>query len=483
MDADAALEIAMRLHERLLKRRHEADELDDYYEGKHGLKFASREWSEFHKDRYVGFSDNWCGVIPDAANERLRVTSITVDGDSAATKGLWRAWLDADMQAKSSQGFLQSMTAKRSFVTVWGDSDDQPVVSWEHPSQVIVDAHPLTGERRYSLKSYVDGDEFMTLDDGASLWKWRRAASQLVEADGVVTSGGIVIPAATAKRMVIGGGWVPYQPSGDDAWPVPNPLGEVATVEIPNRPRLKRGPLSDIAGARAMQDAINMLWAWLFAAADHASMPARVVMGQEPPKLPKLDSEGRKIGDLPVDIKELQKGRILWLTGQDAKIGQWDAASLETFTKVIEIAIGHISSQVRVPAHYFVANTGLSNINGETLTATETPLVKKVEEFQLFTSSPLRDVARLMAKVMGDRVADSLTPESIQWANPAIRSEAQLADALSKKKAIGYPLEYLMELDGMGPQDIERVLEMKRKEASDPELMALADRLNGADEI
>src|SRR5690606_35941922 len=207
-----------------------------------------------------------------------------------------------------------------------------------------------------------------------------------------------------------GSGWEPRQASGDDTWPIANPLGEIPVVEVPNRPRLGREPLSDIAGTMAMQDAINLLWAYLFGAADHASFPARVVMGNEHPKLPVLDKDGKKVGEKPVDLKDLQHGRLLWLTGQNASIGQWDAAKLDVFTDVIEVAIGHIGGQTRTPAHYFVANKGLSNINGETLVATETPLVKKVEEFQLFSSRAMSDIFRLYAKVRGNEaLADSLT--------------------------------------------------------------------------
>jgi hypothetical protein len=79
-------------------------------------------------------------------------------------------------------------------------------------------------------------------------------------------------------------------------------------VEFANRPMLGGEPLSDIAGTIAMQDAINLLWAYLFVAADYASMPARVVMGQEPPKMPILDENGQKIGEKPVDIERSWPG-------------------------------------------------------------------------------------------------------------------------------------------------------------------------------
>lgn len=474
-----ALRVVNRLYAELQSRRPEVEEYDQFYEGEQPLKFASREWAEFHKDRYTGFADNWCGVVPDASGERLRVTGINMGEDHDSTvKRLWGAMERAGFAAQSSQGFLQSMIAKRSFVLVWGDKNERPVLSWEHPSQVIVEHDAETGlVRRFALKAWVDGKtEFATLYTPSEVWKFQREALSVKVSKGR-TEGGLLVPTAVSANAA-GTGWEPRQPSTDDTWPIKNPLGEVPIVEIPNRPRLKRGPISDIHGTIAMQNAINLLWAFLFSAADHASMPARVVLGAERPKVPVLDSDGQQIGTKDLDLKELQHGRLMWLTGQDAKIGQWDAARLDVFTNVIEVAIGHIGAQTRTPAHYFVANKGLSNVNGETLTATETPLVKKCEEFQLYSSGPLATVAGLVAKVMNEPgLGDALLPSSIRWANPGIRSEAQLADALLKRKQIGYPLAWLLEQEGLSPSEIDRVLEMREKERFDPMMADLADRL------
>jgi len=40
---------------------------------------------------------------------------------------------------------------------------------------------------------------------------------------------------------------------------------------------------------------------------------------------------------------------------------------------------------------------------------------------------------------------------------------------------VGYPFEYLLELDGHGPDEIARIMELKRKEADDPVLAEIAN--------
>ena len=472
MDATEALKYAERLYARLDARRPEVEKLDDYYEGKQPLAFASREWADWHKDRYVGFSDNWCGVVANSPAERLRLKGLTINGDRKTTARLWDRWQRNDGDMQSSQGLLTSIVAKTSYAIVWGNDDNEATFTWEHPSQVLIDyAGDGTRAKRGMVKAWVEGDrEFLTLYTADEVWKWERA-TPVKMSSAKRTESGLIVEGSVGQQ----GGWAPRQPREDDTWPIPNPLGEVPGVEYPNRPRLGRQPLSDIAGTKAMQDAINLLWAYLFTSADHASFPARVVLGQEPPKIPVFDKDGQKVGDRPVDLKELSHGRFLWLTGQHTDIKQWDAAKLDVFTDVIEVAVGHIAAQTRTPPHYLVTNGGLSNLSGDALVAAETGLVKKVEEQQLFFGAAARDHFRLMALAEGDAALASLlhgaTPE---WANAGMRSDAQLADALLKKRQIGYPLEYLIKLDGLGPTEIAQVMEMKRAEEQDPYLAKVA---------
>ena len=481
LDADSALKVARRLYGRLSGRRDEIATFDAYYAGEQALQFASKEWADFHQNQYAQFSDNWTAVVADALNERVRVEGVRTNQDDAedADKVLWEFWRRNDMGAQSSQGFLETIIAKRSFVLVWGTNDGEPIATWEHPSQVIVEYDPASNGRvkTAALKSWTDDDtEYIVLYTASHVWKWSRPFMPIQDGR---TASGLFVEGINIGDGLALDGWTDYQAPEDDVWPVPNPLGKVPVVEFPNRPRLKVGPMSDIAGAKDMQDAINLMWAYLFGAADHASLPARVVMGQQPPKVPILDKDGQKVGEQPVPISDLKQKRILWLTGEHSKIGEWSRADLETFSKVIEIAVGHLGGQSRTPAHYFVANKGLSNINGETLIATETPLVKKTEEFELYSQRPMSEVWELLALAAGDdRLAEATRGATTLFANAAIRSDSQRSDAMMKDRKAGYPFKYLLEKYGESPEAIERIMEMRAEESWDPQFQELADRMS-----
>lgn len=464
----ATAEVA-RLAVKLEGRQQDIADRNAYYRGEQSLRFASREWREHHRDRYRGFSDNWCGVVANAPNERLRVTGIRLDDDdpmSELEKQFHADWQRNDMDAQSSAGFLQSIIAARSFVLVWADDEGRPEYTWEQPSQVIVEvdpAHPR--RRRLALKLWRDGDiDHATLYTPTELWKFSRPA---------VRDTGLILPSG----FLGGQQWAPREVDFEP-WPLPHDLGRVPMVEIPNRPMLGGEPMSDVAGTMAMQDAVNLLWAYLFGGADYASMPARVVMGQAAPKIPILDANGNKVGEQDVPMEELRHGRLLWLTGQSTSIGQWDPAKLDVFTQVIEVAIAHIAAQTRTPAHYLINTGSAANAPAESFTAAETGLVKKCEEFQLFTSPEIREIHVLGALVRGDKSAAELASRgTILWKGAENRSAAQLWDSLQKAKDVGFPFEWIAEQWGLGQEEVSRVLAMRQRELDAGLASAVADAL------
>ena len=441
---DYAQATVKRLYTRLMARSPEVHRRDDYYRGEQRLEFVSDRFRDFQSERNLSqFSDNWCRVIADSPAERLEVMGFRLDDDralSSAEQFLWDSWRRNDMDVQSSQGFLESGIASTSYVLVWGDPDtDEPTLTWEHPSQVIVDYDTERPRlRRAALKVWRDEKhEYATLYLPFEVWKYKRVINEWNQD-------------AT---------WEP-RPVDGEPWPLPNPLGEVPIVEFPNRPLLGRPPLSEIQGAMALQDAINLLWAYLFTAADFASLPARVVMGAERPEMPVLDDQGQVVGKKFVELGTLEQGRMLWLTGQNASIGQWNAADLKVFTDVVEVAVGHLAAQTRTPQHYLIGK--MANLSAESLRAAEAGLAKKVTEMQTFFSPAVRDVFRLMALTQDDQaLADACRGGRVLWRDSETRSEAQLVDALLKLQTIGFPFAWLAENYGLSDAEIARLEEQR----------------------
>jgi hypothetical protein len=336
---------------------------------------------------------------------------------------------------------------------VWGDPDDPetPEVTFEDASQCIVAYVPGSRrKRRAALKRWDDGQvSFATLYLPDEVWKFERptlgASSK--------STGEQAIDEELNKWEI--------RDTGGEMNPQPNPMGVVPMVELPNRPTLTEDPVSDITGVVSMQDAVNLLWAQLFTAADYASFPQRIVLGAEIPEIPILGDDGQIVGSRPVDLERFAVDRVMFFEGDNVKVTEWTAANLESYTKVMEVAVGHIAAQTRTPAHYLIGK--MANLSGDALLAAETGLVKRVDEKTIWFGQALREMFRLIALATG-RDASPISAGQVIWADAESRSHAQLADALTKLKDIGFPFEWLALRYGLTPTEVADLLTMKERE-------------------
>lgn len=471
-NAEQAAGILNRLWDELQRRNRDGSESYTYgvdtlqaaYDGRHKLRFASDNFRDYFAEKYTHFSDNWCGIVADAPHERLEPIGIRLDDDEKGDDDLWRAWRRNDADALCDLALLDALIAKRAYALVWGTADDEATITFEHPSQAIVSYDPETRERAAGAKIWADENrEYATLYLPTEVWKFERDRVD----DGQRPSGLYVVGLGGSWRLRANG----Y---------MPNPLGKVPLVELANRPRLMGEPMSDIAGALAGQHAINMFWAELFAVADESTIGQRVILGAEAPMVPILDAAGQVVGEKPLDLKKFRRDTIAFISDINAKAHQWEPAKLDVFTNVIEIMVGHIAAQTRTPAHYLLIGGTIANVSGDAMKALETGLVKRTEEKTLHFGRALRDVFELVALVEDDRSkAAAVRSGQVLWRDVENRSDAQRADALNKKRQMGYPLRYLLEQDGLSPAEIDRVMEMKAAEGITALDQTIMDSLGG----
>jgi len=463
-EARSAVKILNRLVDELRLRQKVTKKRLEYYRGEHKLAYASPEFRTYFADQFKGFSDNWTAPVASAPAERMNILGIRIDSDDQKPDAeLSRAWRAADCERGSSEAFVVTLAAARSYALVWGNplDEDTPRITWERPDQAIVAYDSDTGARAAALKLWGDDTmEYATLYLPKAVWKFSRSR--------YTTSGysvaGLVVSSSRIAETALPGGWEPRQGELDDTWPIANPMKAVPMVELRNQTLLDDNPLSDIDGVIAMQDAVNLVWAYLLNALDFASLPQRVVMGSEVPKVPVLDSEGRIVGERPLELDLLAKERILWLTGEKTSIGSWPAADLQAYSHVIERAIEHIAAQTRTPPHYLIGK--VANLSAEALTAAETGLVSKTGERIVYVNSGIREIFALTASAQGhDDKAKACRSGTVMWADTQFRAIGQKVDALMKLKSIGFPLEWIAEQYGLEPPEVARVMSMIQAQA------------------
>lgn len=452
VDQLQAATVLNRLSERLRHRRGSIDRYINYLTGETGrLRFASEEFQEFFSQRFDGFSDNWCLPVAQAPAERMKHTGIRLPGESRPNAELHRLFVANDGERGLSEAILLMIATGYAYALVSPEDGVSPRLTFEHPAQAVVEHDPATGRPRYGLVMWSDDDGYdygQLLTNSGHVWKLRRPTTKPEWAEW------------TETELF---GW--EEREGVDPLTIVDTGGRLPLVEFRNQSLLNFQAMSDISGVASMQDAINLTWAYLLNGLDYASLPQRTVLNSGVPKVPILDKNGNKVGERLVELEELYRERIMFINGENVSIGEWSAANLDVFSKVIEHAVEHIAAQTRTPPHYLVAR--MVNTAAESLTISEAGLVSKTQERIGFVIPALREIYALLAYFSGnpDR-AEAARSARILFRGIQYRSEAQLADALQKKRAMGYPLEYILEQDGVDPEDIPRILAMRDKEAA-----------------
>lgn len=476
MDATSALKVAMRLSKKLEARRPSITGHLDYIRGeKKQLQFATEKFAEYHGTRFKDFTDNWCEPVLSAPAERMNIVGLRIGEDTrTADQDMSRVWSENDLDRQSSEAWMLGLGTGWTYALVWGNAEDEetPRVTFEHPSTMIVESDPETGRIRYALKQWTvdDGMEWATLYTADEVFKYERKA----RVTNGKTSSGLIVP----EGFNIADLWDPRQPESDDTWPLPNPMGRVPVEEYRNQALLGEEPRSDIAGVEAMQEAVNLVWAYLFTSLDYASLPQRALLNAEIPKVPVLDDAGNVVGSKAVDLKKLMQDRIMFIPGADAKIGQWDSARLDVFTDVLTKLIEHIAAKTRTPAHYLL--TKIVNSSAEALTVSETGLVARTNERMGYFTAPTRGLFELIALAKGkpDLAKAIRSTGKVLWADPQYRSVAQKVDAFQKFRAAGMPLEWCVEWFGEPPAEVARIMAMVGKEQADPVLAQLMSKVD-----
>lgn len=422
------------LEGKLAMQRAEARKYAAYYDSENTvLNYAQRKFSEIFGGMFVGWRDNFCTLVVDSISERLRIQGFRMGPDEGADKEAQQIWQRSHMDAESNAAHIDTLVQGVAYAVVWGDEEDEPVISPESADEMVVQFAP--GSRRTimaALKHYRDdwGVEHCTL--------W---LPDYVFTSSRPTSGGMVREWET--------------PEG-----VRNPLGKVPVVPLLNRNRLRMKPSSELAGIIPVQDAINKIAADAIVASEFAAFPQRILAGVEP--LPD-DASDEEVAQARQEAIRAYIDRILTLDNPDAKWGQFEAADLKNYVALIDMLVQHMASQSRVPFHYFLLNGGQAP-SGESITAAEAGLVAKARERMLHYGESWEEVMRLAFLVKGDTQKARAYDAEVIWEDPEYRSKAQLADALLKMKELDVPVRQLQEEYGYTPQQIQRFDMMREEE-------------------
>lgn len=426
------------LYPALLNQHEYFERMDAYYRGEPKRLPWLPEQAQGDLKRLIALTrSNYMGLVVDAMVERMQVEGFRIGKAETGDQETWSIWQANNMDSGSDQILLESAIAGSAYALVAPNptEPDRPFIYAEHPSQCLVAYEPGTGRRvrAAGLKVWKDdwtGLTLATLYLPGLIFKYQTEKA-LIQ--------GEVTQPRWVRRTVVG-----------ESWPAVNPLVDVPLIEVPNNPRLLTGGVSEIEDVTSIQDRINKTLADRMMAQDYGAFPQKWATG-----FPGEDENGN-----PQRIN-VGKDRLVTSDAAETKFGQWDAAALDPYSAAKREDVKDIASRTRTPAQYLLGE--MSNVNGETLKASESGLVSKVRQRFRTSGEGLEEITRLARRAAGLSEADE-SMETI-WRNPEFRTEGELVDALVKMSTLGVPQEALWERWGASQVEIERWKAQRVEEA------------------
>ena len=141
---------------------------------------------------------------------------------------------------------------------------------------------------------------------------------------------------------------------------------------------------------------------------------------------PQFDESGQPV---PANIN-MNARRFLFAEDHETKFGSLPGTALNGYIDSIDMSIRHLAAVSQTPPHYLLGQ--IANLSAEALTAAETALSRKVEEFKHGFGESWERVFRLAGEINGDVSSAEDFSGEVNWRDMENRSLAQAADALGK---------------------------------------------------
>lgn len=414
---------------------------DAYYEGDQNIAFMTAKYAAAYGGMFAELADNWMTMVVDSSVERLKVQGIRFGKEQKADEDAWSIWQDNGLDGESNMLHTEAVKTGWAYWMVQPtEGDKSPRITGEHPSQCIVATDPADRRIRVAaLKKWRDGDYIYAnvyLPDRVVKYRTTQRRIQTTQF-------------GDAKR------WESIGASS-------NPLKDVPLVPVPNNPAMLHGGVSDLArGAIKLQNAINKMLGDMLIGSEYIAYPLRVLLGVDIPRDP---ATGEPIPNADL---ALSQSRMLILPGQASEmdVKEFSAGDLKNFSDQVQVLADHLAAQTRTPPHYVVGK--MANMSGDALKGAETGLVAKVRSGKMEPFGEAHETTLRLAfkaKDPSDERANETEAEII-WGDPESRSQAELADALTKLSAIGVPQEILWSRYGFSPAEIDRMKAIQEEEA------------------
>ena len=389
----------------------------------------------------------WPGTQVDAIEERCDVEGFRLPGEPEADRGLSLVWQANDLDDESQMGHIDSLVFGRSYACVGtGEDAEIPLVTVESPLEMIHEGSPRDRETLAAARFYVD-DSSGTRVVRSTLYT-RDATVWLTQDD----------------RK---GGWA--EEDRDD-----HRLGRCPVVPLINRGRLHdRYGTSEMSRIITLTDAAARALTNAQVATEVMALPQRWAAG-----MTQADFTDPETGEA-VTRWEAYFGAVWATANPEAKFGQFAAADLGNFERIVSHYAQLVAGVTGLPLRYF-GQLAANPPSAEGIRADEARLVKTCERKSRSWGASWERAMRLVRIFQTGEDDPRLASMETLWRDPATPTRAQAADAAVKLYQAGISTKRQARRD-VGYSSVQ-IANMERDDADSPDAVAvLAQEFRRAD--
>lgn len=408
-----------------------------YYEGTVDELHANSHIKRLLEHSSNGFKLNYARRTVDAVLDRLKIASVSVaDSPELTARLIDDIWDPSRMGRKAKLVHRTALVCGDSYLLIWDGEDEGTVRMWEQDPEL--------------MRVYYDPEYPGVKSHAAKVWRWAAGP------DDERTRVNLYYPDRVERYVTKVGcagdkddDFEQFTDEEGEAWPIPNPYGEVPVFHFRTDDPYGRPEHRDAYGP---QNAINKLMATLMSNVDYVGYPQRYVL--------RLAGELGDSSDVdPDDVTApgsqssesnlvAGPGSVWDLMGVSG-IGQLDAADPAGLLHQLEAAVDAMATTTVTPARFMNAMTDVPS--GEALRAAEAPLVEKIKDRQTWFGEEWRDALSFALRVVGVEVASVL----VEWYQPTIANDNDSWDVAAKKHSLGVPMDVIWQEAGYRPEQYD----------------------------
>ena len=422
---------------------------DDYYRGRHQLRFASRDFQDKYArqlltDAVMSIRENMCPAAVTAFTDGISVSSW---GDDTVNR------LAADIGLSRLEGFINRAGFKSgdAFAVVWPDRTGQPRPSFQRPDAMVPTVDPDVPDMLdHAARIWVDKANYGRVN---IYWPDRLERYRTVDPIRQKSTDAVNMPVWDSN-------WTPMDDTDGDV--IPHDFGVVPVCWW------KRDPDDHLAHGNSilldvipLQDATNKSLADLIITSEAFSRPLMYLLNfrDDAPKNPFAKADQPKPSKKRFDPTGQQ---ILTLDG-GGPFGRLDPPDMTKVLRVQDAFATKVARVIGAPSYYFSQTSG-DVPSGESLRVLSTRRTATIKAWQRDAEPVWRGLLQLLG----------VDDPTIEWADPMPLDPLEKAQVAQAKKALGYSLEDIAAF--LGETDVDGIVQ-RAQQASAESAQALGRSL------